>query len=363
MPKYFKDFTFKNKKLSSLSADYVSVSFNESDERNFGMSRSMEKGETNRYHTVANHFYDKWDEPLKFELHITKNPCEYGEQKYMEIYESEIREITRWLTSSHLPSWIEFEYLPEDDNEVTNYHGWFNNIEPFVVGGKVYGLKLSFECTSSFGYTSEITNEIVVSSYDNIKIFNDSDELENYCYPTVTINPNNNGQIYICNASDCKVLASGKLTNSENYFDEMLDKIDDYAVIYALTVDYIAADGDSAFNINPLCNDTAVQFRLTDVYGKTTKHTAYYLPDTLEYFIIEGGFMYMTVYKDLNVYMNCQKLTITDDIGRMITYDKMGVSDVDSIYWLRLLHGENNLILYGNCTFEIKYRESRKAGD
>lgn len=366
MAKKFKDFTFMNKKFNSLPTKYISASLEIEEEKNLALERDMEAGGTNRYRTKANYFYDTWSDNLRFDLFIVKNACIYKNEDELKISKEEIREIARWLTSPHLPNWIKFEYSPDDSNDVTNYHGWFKNIEPWVVGGDVYGLILSFECTSQFGYTDDIVQEMSVSSYKNMLITNDSDELYNYCYPSVKIESKENGQIYICNLSDCNVLENGILPlDSTSYFDALLDKIDNYGLLHGYDVEYASdPDTDDAFNIVPICDSTAVQFYYIDKYNNRTKCTAFYLPDSHEYRITEGGFMYMTVYKDLPIYMDCQKLTINDELGRMITYDKLGITDVDSIYWLKLAHGHNTLLLYGaNCTFTFSHTESRKVGE
>ena len=159
--KLFKDFTFTGKKLSSLSAKYTAVDFNESSDKLLAMERNMEMGETNPYRIEANYFGDAWADVLPIELHIVKNPCEYNyNQKDMVISKSEIREITRWLTSPHFPEWIEFEYEEDDTNDVTHYCGWFNNIETWVVGGEVYGFTLTFTNDSPFAYSEPLTTNI-----------------------------------------------------------------------------------------------------------------------------------------------------------------------------------------------------------
>ena len=360
----FLDFTFSGKKLSGLSTKYIPVQFDENSDIALGLERDMEAGESTRYRIEPNYFYDKWSDGLPLEIHLVKDPCTYSTQSEKEITKSEIRELTSWLTSSHFPKWLKFEYDINDENDATRYMGWFNNIEPFVVGGMVYGLKLYFKCTTPFAYTNDITNEITVSNYKNLTVKNNSDELFSYCYPTIQIYPNANGEIFLCNLSDATIYAEGTLTaGSTGYFNSLLDVVDNYAKLNGYTVEYVAPSG-SAQNIIPLCNNTAVQFYLVDTYGNKIKCTAFYINDsTKKYRIIENGFVHFTVYKNLQVYIDTQKLTINDELGRMITYDKLGVNDVDHMYWLRLLNGDNTLLLSGNCKFTIIHIESRKVGE
>lgn len=361
MAKQFSDFTFLDKKLSDMKCKYISVNFDKSDEIDLGAERDMVMGETNRYKYEPDVFYDTWSSPLEFELHITKDPCTYNNQSDMEFSKSEIREFLKWLTSSHLPQWIKFTD-EQGNSEDVRYYGWFSNIETFVFGGIVYGLKLHFKCTSSFAYTDVIVKEIGVSSYKNFLVENNSDNTEDYCYPTIEIKPNSNGQIYICNLNDCSLLENGtlKVLSGNSAIDTLLTVAETYASNNGYTLEYT---GKGAYNIVTVCDDTACQFYLIDKYGNKKFCTVFYLKDTMEYRIIEGGFMHMNVYKNLNIYIDCEKLMIDDELGRMVTYDKLGLEDVGFMYFPQLVNGNNSFLLYGNATFTFKHIEARKVGE
>ena len=368
MSKIFKDFTFHGKKLSSLSTKYISASFDSEITKELAMERDMDVGSTNRYRIEGNYFGDSWTDTLPIQMNIMKDPCSYDSQSDLIISKTELRELTQWLTSPHFPEWIEFEYdTGTDINEGKFYCGWFNNIETWVVGGEIYGLILSFKCTTPFAFTDEITDTKLTSTYNSLTVTNYSDEEESYCYPTIEIKPNANSDIYICNLSDCNILEQGTLTASSGsyidaYIDALLNKAENYATLNGYTLTYT---GTGTYNIVTVCDDTAVQFYLTDKYNNSEKKcTAFYLPDTHEYRIIDNGFVYMTVSRDLDVYMDSQRLTLHDSLDRMITYDELGITDVDFIYWPRLVHGVNNFLLYGkNVEFTFKHRESRKVGE
>lgn len=360
MAKMFKDFSFNNQTLSGVFGDFAVVDFNGDSQLQLAMERDMDIGTTNTYRVEANYFGDTWNSTLPIEMHIIKNPCRKNQDDLI-ITKEEIRKITRWLTSPHYPLWIKFENMPDDDNDVVYYCGWFNNIETYCVGQNVYGLKLYFTCTTPFGYTDYLSTEASVSGYKNLILTNNSDELESYAYPQVKIKPNQNGSVFMCNLSDCTLLESGTLTLSEEtYFDSLLTVVENYAT---KNFSFVRYTGTGTFNIVPICNDTAIQFYLVDKYNNETKCTAFYLEDTYTYWIVVGGFMYMNVSTDLEIYLDCQKLLITDSIGRMITYDELGISDVDYMYWLRYVNGYNTLLLYGNADFTFIHRESRKVGE
>lgn len=359
MFKDFKDFEFDGKKFSDLSTKYISVSFDNETTISLAMEREIESGETNRYRTEANYFGDKWTDTLPLELHIAKNPCVYSSQSERYFKQSDIRNINRWLTSPHNPEWIKFTLPEGSDDEVTRYCGYFNNVEPVSNGIGIIGLKLYFKCTTPFGFTDIKSDVMDVTTYKTLTVTNDSDETHTYCYPTVIIRPQGNGDIFIWNQSDCELLDSGTL--EEKTLGALIQKAEDYATLKGYNITFT---GTGAQNIIPICNNTGVQFYLNDIHtGMEKKCTAFYRTDNSKYQIVEGGFVFMNTYKDLDIYMNCQFLTINDSIGRMITYDKLGVSDVDHIYWLKLINGENTLLLHGNAEFEIQHMESRKVGE
>ncbi len=360
MAKHFKDFTFEAKKLSNILS-FVSADFDGNSDVPLAMERSMETGETNKYRIEANYYGDTWSDPLQIELDIIKDICLYPRQNDRIISQSEIRQITRWLTSPHTPRWIHFEYEENDTDKTAYYFGYFSNIETWAVSGEIYGLRLYFTCTTPFGFTENITNSKSITTYDHLLIQNDSDELESYCYPQINIHPKSDGQIFICNLSDCNLLEQGILSLTQSsYFDSMLDAVEQYASLHGYTVKYTGAGN---FNIVPLCSSTAVQFYLVNKYNNEMKCTAFYLEDTKEYRIVEGGFMFMSVKQDLDIMIDCQRLQIVDSIGRMITYGELGISDVDCMYWFRLISGNNSVLLYGNADFTIAHKESRKVGE
>lgn len=358
MAKVFKDFLFANHKLSEFG-NFIPVDFDNGSDISLALERDMEMGETNKYRIEPNFFGDRWSSALSFELHIIKDTCKYSNQTEMMFSQNEIREIAGWLTSPHYPQWIDFEYSPDDADrdKVSTYKGWFNDIQTFTVGGAVYGLKLCFTCTTPFGYTDErvIKMKNTSTTFMSDYIENNSSELESYCYPKIHIYPNATGGCFICNLSDATILDGGEVGNLA-----LSDIVETYALHNWYTVRYAGNNPETPVL---LCNGKALQFYLVNKYGDETKCTILHSTQAGQYYIVEGGFMYMDLKEDLEINMDCQKLLIQDSIGRMVTYDDLGITDVDNMYWFRLKHGINNLIIYGDITITFKYRESRKVGE
>lgn len=362
MAKEFKNFTFMGQRLSDLSVKYVSVDFEGGSDVNMAMERDMETGDANRYKTEPNYFYDKWNDTLEFELDIIKDPCTYLSQSDSIITKSERREITKWLTSSHFPEWLTFSGTDDSADDTIRYFGWFNNIESYSVNSQTFGLKLYFKCTTPFGYTDDITTNVSCSTYKNILIANNSDELNSYVYPTIDIFPKANGDIVICNMSDCTICETGTLSSSNtNYMGQLISYVELYAKSNACTAQFDISEETK--DINWRCDNTLTQFKLIDAYGNETACTVFYRTDSKVYYIIENGIMVLSVSKDLNISMDCQKLTINDELGRMVRYDKLGINDVAHMYWIQLVHGNNSFLFYGNCDFRIKHIEARKVGE
>lgn len=57
------------------------------------------------------------------------------------------------------------------------------------------------------------------------------------------------------------------------------------------------------------------------------------------------------------VVMDCEKMTITNQSGSLISFDDIDIDALDYIYWFRLLHGNNNVTVTGsaNVTFDFRY--------
>lgn len=61
-------------------------------------------------------------------------------------------------------------------------------------------------------------------------------------------------------------------------------------------------------------------------------------------------------------YIDCQHLKLYDITKSLVTFEDLGIKDVDEIYWPRLAYGNNIFEFTGNADFEIIYREPRKVG-
>lgn len=369
MAKDFKDFSFLGKKLSDLDTKYISVDFSQNPDTIFALSRNIKYNDSNRYRHEPNISWSGFDDKLKFELHLVKDDGYYAVQDDRIISEAEVRALTRWLTSTDSSQFLEFDYSENasgsDSESVRFFFGQFVNIEPFNLDGLLYGLKLNFECSSAFGYSDIITDTISCrGDAVSYTLMNQDDRLNDYCYPVISVQPKTDGEAYICNLSDCTILMEGTLVSADSpsfYMEQLMQKIRDYGLShgYAPGFTYLE-DGTTAKTI---CSNTAVQFWYTASDGSSQKCIACYIISSKKFYIIRGGFLYFNVKKDLQLSIHCEKLFIFDETQHMIKFPDIGISDVDYMYWPRLVSGTNHLLLWGgDLSFTLCHRETRKAG-
>lgn len=74
----------------------------------------------------------------------------------------------------------------------------------------------------------------------------------------------------------------------------------------------------------------------------------------------DGGEMNLTLLKDETT-IDCERGIISGTAG-LLSFDSLGIDDVDQIYWLRLYDGDNSIELTGDAQITISFREPRKVG-
>lgn len=72
--------------------------------------------------------------------------------------------------------------------------------------------------------------------------------------------------------------------------------------------------------------------------------------------------MKINALKSDDFYIDCRNLKIYDITNSIVSFEDLGIEDIDDIYWPRLAYGENIFEFTGDATFEISYREPRKVG-
>lgn len=174
------DFIFNGKSLRDFGFIMVNPDTNDDS----GITKEILKGDITSVRPTANHYGTKYSKPITLYFLIIKNVCD---NKYnLKINDDELRSVQKWLSSSKLPKLLQMQSF---DGDVYEYFGIFNEISSKKVNGLV-GLNLTFTCDSPFAYKTKTINIECTSSENQEKvILCDSDELEDYVYPIVYVNP------------------------------------------------------------------------------------------------------------------------------------------------------------------------------
>lgn len=340
-----KDFIYDNFRLSDY--DYISVNFENETTLPSAINRNMEVSNMNRFRKETIGFGITYEDTLEFDIHIIKNFCNCTSQRFSA---NEYENLVSNLTSMEKYSLLT---ITKKDGSTVICRGYFSSVTPFDVVGVCYGAYCTFKCDSPFTYSikSETKNLLGVT---NFHLNNESSERYSYVYPTLLVKPTANEEIFIHNISDSDLIISDVLENPSSI--SLADKIDEYGKLYGYTVTYIYENS----YVQTHCDDTVILFYYTDSYGVKNKYIAYYLDDG-KYYIYKGGFFYCRLYKDLNITMDCKNLGLYDSLKRPVLFEKVGIQDEDEIYWLRLLYGDNRLLVKGNVEIEFCWYEPRKG--
>ena len=172
-----------------------------------------------------------------------------------------------------------------------------------------------------------------------------------------------------------------KLINVD-YFSE---QIDFFATFTEITTDHtllpyeikFTVTCDSPYGYTPeIVHSISASSTLTRTYSITNTsdcHEDYIYPlikispkshgsITIKNLTDNNSSMTINVLKNNDLYIDCQYLKMYDIANSIISFEDLGVNDIDNIYWPRLLYGENVFEFTGDATFEIIYREPRKVG-
>lgn len=194
-----KDWIFGKFKLSDYGLMLASFDGDGESEDDLGMAReTIETFVSNN--PVPIYTGDKFTDKLKPKVTICKNPCIWDSDK-MHFSEKDCREILRLLTCYKGYQWMRLlDYYDDGDNI------WFLakiiKVSYKKINGKVVGIIFEMECDSSYGYSIE--NNICINAKENIPfyIYNNTDDLQNYVYPVVTIKPSSAKIIILTNITE-----------------------------------------------------------------------------------------------------------------------------------------------------------------
>lgn len=227
-----------------------------------GHQRTEDIGESSYVHPIPNEYGTQYQQlEIEYGL-IKKNLSAYTENE-QEIIEA-------WLTSPKTSKQLQFiDCKGNISDEI--YCGKFLSTEWYISGEGLIGLRFTFKNNTAYP-VRHFSETYTITSNDTISLNCDSDEFEEYIYPTIIINASENGTVTITNTSD----------------------------------------SSNSMNIN--------------------------------------------VRNQLPMILDCKHCIPKDGTtSGIFSYKDLGWLDIGSIYWLRLIPGENILKITGNAKITIEY--------
>ena len=400
---YGKYFTYDNES----SADYgLMIGGFQRDEVPLAMSRELLKGSLNRYRNRVNHMGTQWSDVLEFTISFMKDPCNKKHQSNMLFTEDEVDAINTWLTSPDYPILLHmYDFDFERDSSENSV--LIDNAE----GNTSFTIKIDTGKYLPVTYTVEdgefteigvmyipdaglnsppIPSMMAVTFYDGYMSLTSEDtefiesitsiQIDDVAYSSIHVrdwlSTYGNGGSYE-NSYSMLIRSTLDLNKKYNYFG-LFSNVEaevDHGDIIGLTATFTT---DSPFAWTDTIKKT---FNMTD--GDTVtfnvksseKYREIYPVIKIEPSLVGGtrsdvtlknnvdGYeLKMSLMQDDTTTIDCAHSKISNKSG-IVSFEDLGITDTDYIYWPRLYNGENSFTVTGSdCTLTFEYREPRKVG-
>lgn len=284
------------------------------------VNRSLQLGEKNKYRPKENQFGTLYGDNYSFKMGVMRNPCRN-------------KNVVSELKNGILK--YDSTYTPYLDNGILKF---------------------------SMNYTADIKNGIIIpndSDYltsNNIRIINAW--LTSPQYPRLL-----------------KFIGDDYFSEEIEFFATITEVSTEHASLpYELTYT-VTCDSQWGYTPLILCKTTSSS-TLTREYSIQNNSDCWedYVYPTIKvspksHGIItiknktdNDGTMKINALKSDDFYIDCRNLKIYDITKSIVSFEDLGIEDIDDIYWPRLAYGENIFEFTGDATFEISYREPRKVG-
>lgn len=121
------------------------------DEQEF-VTRTIDRGEITPNRSKPNHYSVSYDDTLLLHFFIMKKDGCHKQEDF-RMSGDELHYVRLWLESPKKPTEL---VVPENEDEITTYYyGVFTSVQPYIIDGDCYGLRLEFTCDSPYGYSEE----------------------------------------------------------------------------------------------------------------------------------------------------------------------------------------------------------------
>lgn len=284
------------------------------------VNRSLQLGEKNKYRPRENHFGTIYGDNYSFKMGVMRNPCRNK------------------------------NVVPELKNGILKYDPTYT---PYLDNGII---------KFPMNYTADIKNGIIIpndSDYltsNNIRIINAW--LTSPQYPRLL-----------------KFIGDDYFSEEIEFFATITEVSTEHASLpYELTYT-VTCDSQWGYTPLILCKTTSSS-TLTREYSIQNNSDCWedYVYPTIKVSPKSHGIitiknktdndrtMKINALKSDDFYIDCRNLKIYDITKSIVSFEDLGIEDIDDIYWPRLAYGENIFEFTGDATFKISYREPRKVG-
>lgn len=284
------------------------------------VNRSLQLGEKNKYRPKENQFGTLYGDNYSFKMGVMRNPCRNK------------------------------NVVPELKNGILKYDSTYT---PYLDNGI-----LKF----SMNYTADIKNGIIIpndSDYltsNNIRIINAW--LTSPQYPRLL-----------------KFIGDDYFSEGIEFFATITEVSTEHASLpYELTYT-VTCDSQWGYTPLILCKTTSSSTlpREYSIQNNSDCWEDYVYPTikvspkshgiiTIKNKTDNDRTMKINALKSDDFYIDCRNLKIYDITNSIVSFEDLGIENIDDIYWPRLAYGENIFEFTGDATFEISYREPRKVG-
>lgn len=115
------------------------------------VTRTIERSEQTPAREIPMHFTTRYDDVLKHEFLIIRDPDLYASPYDLRLTDKDIHQLRSWLEYPKKPMEL---VTTEDDEQIdVCYFGVFTSVQPFSVGKECFGLRLYFTCNAPYGFS------------------------------------------------------------------------------------------------------------------------------------------------------------------------------------------------------------------
>lgn len=395
---YGKYFTYDNE----ASTDYnLMIGGFQRDDVPLAMNRELLKGTLNRYRNRVNHMGTQWSDVLEFTISFMKDPCNKSHQSNMIFTEDEVDAINTWLTSPDYPILFhmydyDFERDGSDNMVLIDNTKTTVNVEiqandySYVIYRISDGELVSTNITIVGNKTPPEPESIV--QYDNyLSIAFDEDYIRSITkiYVGGVEYEESDTRSWLstyaagdtCENQYVKVINKSLILNKKyNYFG-LFSNVEaetyhgdiigltatfttdsPFAWTDTITKTFEVSDGDT------ITFDVQTSEKYREIYPVIKIKPVYTggagRSDIILHNNRDGYEIQMELQQAINVAtttLDCEHSKIYSASGSL-SFEDLGITDTDYIYWPRLYNGTNSFTVSGDCVLTFEYREPRKVG-